>query len=723
MSDEIRDFTISETEEITEPVRTYANGTGIIGSAWYGAWGGMVLFAGMFVLCLSLYDNYSFMDVQSGKVFELILNNYLVHVALFQTQILGAYLVVGAALGAFFGLVGGGFFNKENRKSRLYCIGSGFLGALTFQIAVLLYALGNTPAVYSKYFHEAGPPWSGLQGVATALLIPPVMKVIIALLIFTGCWKIARRISRRLGPLALIALIVAAVVVVSMKLHNFQIPRRIQDQKHPNVLILAADSVRPDRLGCYGHFRQTSPNIDKLAGGSFVFDQAMAVIPRTFPSWASILTGQYPHTHGIRHMFPLPKDTSLDDSIAHLFAQKGYITSVFSDFAGDVFPRMEAGFEITDAPMFDFVTMMDTTALEMHFLLLPYLDNHFGRMVFPVLDAFSTNADPKIVTDRFLRFLDSTPDRPFFTVLFYSTPHFPFGTHFPYYNKFTNENYKGPYKYMKRTSLSEDELTKEDQLQVLGLYDGAIAAFDNEAGRIFRALEDREILENTIIIVTSDHGTSLYENPGDIGHGDHFRGNFTLKIPLIIRWVKDFGKIGKSIPAGRFGGLVSHVDIAPTLVSNFEMNPSGKIEGSDLTRVITQQTRNAHEFLFAESGMWFVQVANQYLKDRRIPYPNIETAGEIMPGSNLIVLQTKYTDIVNIAKHRMVTDGHMKVIAMPTVRGMHYECYNLDNDPMEKEDLSHISPAECLPYIDAVNRWMASAPNVEMVNGFALPSR
>ena len=718
MNEETRKKKVDETE------RVYVDGRpGIIGAAWYGAWGGLVLFAGMFALCLSLLDDFSFMDVKSGKIFELILNNYWTQVALFQGKILGTYIAIGVVLGAFFGLVGAGHYKKEFRKSRLYCLASGFLGTLTFQIAALLHALGDTPAIYSKYFHEAGPPWSALQGVATALLVPPVMKGIIILLILAGCWTIARRISRRLGPLGLIVLIVAAVVGVAMKVTDINIPSRTIDEKHPNVLILAADSLRPDRLGCYGHFRQTSPNIDKLAEEGFTFTRAATVIPRTFPAWASILTGQYPHTHGIRHMFPTPADTNLDDSIAYLFAKNGYATSVFSDFAGDVFPRMQAGFEKTEAPMFDFLTLMDTFGIEMHFLLMPYLDNPLGRKLFPILDALSTNADPKVITNRFLRFIDSAPDRPFFTTLFYSAPHFPFGTRYPYYKKFTEKKYQGPYQYLKRASLSPEALTEEDQVQIMALYDGAVAAVDKEAARLVRALADRKILDNTIIIITSDHGTSLYENMDDIGHGDHFRGNYTLKVPLIIKWAKGFGKIGQNAPGTRLNGLANLIDIAPTLLANFEMEPAGKIEGTDLSAMIENKTGKVRDFQFAESGMWFVKVENDYLDPRRIPYPDIETAGKILPGSNLIVLKEKYRDIVNVAKHRVITDGHKKLIAMPTTRGMVYECYDLDNDPNEKVDLFAHSPKVCAPYLQALNGWMSLAPNVEMVNGFPLPSK
>ena len=71
----------------------------------------------------------------------------------------------------------------------------------------------------------------------------------------------------------------------------------------PNVLVLAVDSLRADRLSAYGHARKT-PSFDRLAAEGAVFERALVSMPRTFPSWTTLLTGQWPHHHGIRHMFP-----------------------------------------------------------------------------------------------------------------------------------------------------------------------------------------------------------------------------------------------------------------------------------------------------------------------------------------------------------------------------------------------------------------------------------
>ena len=97
----------------------------------------------------------------------------------------------------------------------------------------------------------------------------------------------------------------AAVAVVALPLLSCSHGRlRPAAGGKPNVLILAADSVRPDHMSAFGYQRPTTPNLDKLVAQGAVFERTMAPLAMTTPSWTSILTGRYPHHHGIRHMFP-----------------------------------------------------------------------------------------------------------------------------------------------------------------------------------------------------------------------------------------------------------------------------------------------------------------------------------------------------------------------------------------------------------------------------------
>ena len=721
----IREVIDDRPELFTESNRAPAGkrrGVGTFGAAFWGALGGMALFAGMFGLCLWLSAGFSIMDVKNETVEKIVFEQYLYHIVFFQLKILLAYLAVGSVLGALYGLVGGGFFSREKRRGRLMSLLCGLLGALTIQIAVLLFALGDTPALYSPWFHETGPPLAALQGMTGQVLTPPVMKILIVLLFFGALWTLAGRISRRLGRPLLGFVCVAGAAGAYTWFATRPVVRMPQDPKRPNVLILSTDSVRPDRLGCYGHFRDTSPNLDGLAADSWLFTGAHVPLARTFPSWASLLTGQYPHTHGIRNMFPHPHDTHLSGSMVRAFTKQDYRTAVLADYAGDIFPRMEAGFDRTIAPDFTFQGLIDTASLQLHFLLLPYLDNEPARKVFPILNDFSDNADPKVLADRVIRYLDEQPDRPFFAAVFFSPTHFPFATHYPYYKRYMDGAYTGPYKFRKPPELALKTITSDDVRAIRALVDGAILAFDTQVGRILEALQARGALENTIIIVTSDHGENLYENIEDLGHGDHFRGNYTLRVPLLVSWPRGVGILGEGARHGRIDGLVSQIDLAPTILSNLGFEPPAPMDGVDLTDLITGKVPGVRDELYAETGLWFVSLSADYLSTRRILYPDISLMGQVEPGTGRVTLKPAYNDITNIAKHRAVFDDQYKVIAMPTSRGMRWECFNRITDPDERANLFEGEVQACEAFKEKLLDWMASAPGVELKNGFVLPA-
>jgi len=701
-----------------------SKGACTIKAAWYGAWGGMFLFAGMFALCLWLYSGFQVMDVSSKEIEQIIRNDFRNHIIIFQIKILGAYLAVGAVLGAFFGLVGGGFHKKDKRKRKITCFVSGFLGTFTAHIIIYLYALGQMPGLYAKWFHETGFPLASIQGLATTILVPPVTGTLIVLLFLSTLATIFGRLHKWGKPILVILVIVGAVTCFCVQ--KFQkLPELVKDSTRPNILILAADSIRPNRLGLYTHSKQTSPNIEKLAKDGFYFSNAYCTLARTFPSWASILSGQDPQTHGIRSMFPDPKDTNLEGSIAWALKENGYRTAVFADYAGDIFPRMQAGFDFVNAPDFDFTTLIDTNSLKLHFLLLPYLDNRWARKVFPIINAFEDNCDPAYLSDNVISYIDSAQDKPFFAVAFYSPTHFPFSSRYPYYKKFVSRKYNGRYKYRKPVELTVKDISDEDVEHIRGLFDGGIFAFDVEVGRIVKALKDRNALDNTIIIVTSDHGENLYEKLDDIGHGDHFRGNNTLLVPMVFHWPKQIaGPIGKRTKSGVINSLVSHVDIVPTLYSALGITPKHRVDGLDLTKLITGQTHKARDMIFAESGLWLTHTSVDYLKSRRIDYPEITATGKYDPVTKRIYIDPQYTDITNIAKHRMGFDGRYKLVQMPTSEGIKYECYDLKKDPNETENLiDSIYPyVACAKIKNRLLEWLDLAPQVDVLNGFALPS-
>src|SRR5213593_2684210 len=109
---------------------------------------------------------------------------------------------------------------------------------------------------------------------------------------------------------------------------------------HPNVLLITIDTLRADRLGCYGYARPTSPHIDRLATEGALFERAYTTLPRTTQSVASILTGRYPKSHGARGLFSTLSPANL--TLAEILREQGYDTA---GFVSNLFLRPGQGFE------------------------------------------------------------------------------------------------------------------------------------------------------------------------------------------------------------------------------------------------------------------------------------------------------------------------------------------------------------------------------------------
>jgi len=242
----------------------------------------------------------------------------------------------------------------------------------------------------------------------------------------------------------------------------------------PNVLLVTIDTLRADRVGAYGARDVATPTLDGLAARGVLFEEAMASVPLTLPSHTSIMTGQYPPTHGVRHnaVFVLPNDA---ETIAERFSEAGYATgAVVGAAVLDSGYGLEQGFDSYDAEM---AKERSTAA------------GFFERPANEVTDhALAWLADSK---------------RPFFLWVHY-------------YDVHAAHNPPEPFKTRFQTHL----------------YDGEAAYVDQELGRLLAALEQKKLLANTIVAVTADHGEGLGEH-GEESH-TYFVYDSVLHVPLML---------------------------------------------------------------------------------------------------------------------------------------------------------------------------------------------
>lgn len=448
-----------------------------------------------------------------------------------------------------------------------------------------------------------------------------------------------------------------------------------------NVLILAADSLRADRLNA-----RTMPKTDAFAARGARFERAYVSLPRTFPSWVTLLTGRYAHRHGITTMFPTWRERARDfDALPANLAKAGYRTAVVSDYAGDIFSRIDLGFGEVATPTFDFAELIRQRALERQTPLLPFLDTALGRAAFPTIREFQTAADPRVVADEARAVLRGR--EPFFATVFLSAAHFPYAAASPYYKRFTDPAYRGRFKYHKPVGLAgEAELDADDVRQVQALYDGAVLSVDDAFAQILRELEDRGLAERTIVVVTADHGETLFEHGRWHGHGDHLFGDEGVHVPLVMV----DPRANKGVRAGQ---VVRDVDLAATLYELTGTRAAGELDGRSLAPLLAGAALEP-KVAVAESELWMGDTPG-IPAALRMPVPPVTRLLSLdTEHHSEIVLREDARALTTMARHRMARDERWKLLYIPTREGVVFRLFDTEKDPAELVDVAAKHPAE-----------------------------
>ena len=312
----------------------------------------------------------------------------------------------------------------------------------------------------------------------------------------------------------------------------------------PNVLLVVVDTLRADRLGCYGNPRGLTPRLDALAADGVLFEEASAHAPWTLPSTASLLTGRLPAQHGAGGR--LGAFTRLSKGVPTLaghFKRAGYATGavVNVSFLGRDF-GLAKGFEHHD------------------------------------LEAFESNREVRraeATTDAALAWVRSDRGgRPFFLLAHYFDPHAVYDPPQPYRRRFAlgpdreDESFVfGTREHMMALRAGGLGLKPEVIARAQALYDGEVAYTDAHVGRLLDGLGDLGVLEDTLVAVTSDHGEEFLDHDG-FEHG-HTLYRELVHVPLIFR--------GPGLEAQRFSGGVGLVDVSATLCELAGLEP---LEGS-----------------------------------------------------------------------------------------------------------------------------------------------
>jgi arylsulfatase A-like enzyme/tetratricopeptide (TPR) repeat protein len=304
-----------------------------------------------------------------------------------------------------------------------------------------------------------------------------------------------------------------------------------------NVLLITIDTLRPDRLSCYSSDYCQTANIDVLASKGVLFERAFAHTPTTLASHVSIMLGTTPLYHGIHQNanFVLADDFI---TLAEYLKSRGYSTGAFiGAFPLDSRFGLSQGFDVYDES---------------------YPSKSSSTFVFPERNA-------QRVIRSALDWLERQ-NSPWFSFIHIWDPHAPYSPPEPFKKMFKDDPYSGEVAYV-----------------------------DSEIKKLFDGLEKKGFMEDTLVVLTADHGESLGEH-GESTHG-YFAYNSTIWVPLIMT--------GPGIKTKRIDEFVSHIDIFPTICDFLGIEKPSFLQGVSLLPL-------ANGKKWAKRGIYFESLVAHY---------------------------------------------------------------------------------------------------------------
>jgi arylsulfatase A-like enzyme len=559
-------------------------------------------------------------------------------------------------------------------------------------------------------------------GLFVLFTLLPVLFLCLAL-----AWH-ARRHGRK-GWLSATVLVVIPVLGFGVQARSSFTPvakASSNGKNPPNILIIGSDSLRGDRLGCAGHRPQrgdgpaaagVSPRIDALAARSVRFEHCYTSIASTLESGVQLMASLYPHSHGIRQMYPDRKTVEAAKAkvvpLATLLRKRGYDTAAIGDWCAGYYGIMPLGFERVSVSSFDnFKIYMSQAVVLAHFVVPLYFDNPLGYRLFPQLQSFAQFVTPEVVTSRVERRLEDAArsGQPFFWHVFYSCNHLPYRGKEPYVSMFSDPAYSGPNKngvdfdidsFIGGTDLESKwkALPETEARQIRALYDGCTRQFDDCVGEILGALERNGLAENTIVIITADHGDDLYEPGVTLGHGLTFNGGLQAnRVPMIIHVP---GVAPRVIPE-----TVRLIDVVPTLADLAGVEKSATWEGRSFAGWLRGVDTPEHRPFYGETGFPFIQFTVPGIERPKLP--PMDEATMIDDAYNYqFVVKPEYRGRIIAAKQRCLATRDWKLVCTPTADGgRHFGLFHLASDPHGETDLAASRPEVLGPMRAALERWM-----------------
>jgi len=446
----------------------------------------------------------------------------------------------------------------------------------------------------------------------------------------------ARRVGRDLVRRGGIPLLLAAALCAACS------------SRPDGVVLVVVDTLRADHLGAYGYERRTSPRIDALAADATLFRTALAPAPWTLPSLATLMTSLYPSTHG-----------------AHARSQVGRM-----EF-------MQEGFVPVTALHESHTTLAEVLGSE-GFRTAAFVQGSYPSRVFGFgqgFEHFVDNEEPglRFNVEAALEWLDAERPQRFFLYIHTVEPHAPYAPYFfsrdrdraekahgpalreevARYRDFDfDPDYEGPLdgSLESLAALERQGPTARELYRLIALYDRGVRYTDHWVGRLLDALAERGLYDQSLVILTSDHGEELFDH-GGYQHGKTYYEEI-VRVPLILRVPGE----GRGVAVEDQVGII---DVFPTVLDVLGIERDLALQGRSL-RPLWRGLSLPEEPHFAEAARDQLQ-GYEAMRTRRWKYVRRGSTRE--------------------------------------------ELYDLERDPRERIDRCQKDPAACEPFRRELEAW------------------
>ncbi|MET7257701.1 sulfatase family protein [Dyadobacter jiangsuensis] len=407
---------------------------------------------------------------------------------------------------------------------------------------------------------------------------------------------------------------------------------RPQTSPGPNIVIVLADQWNAQSLGYAGNADVKTPNLDKLAQRSVVFTTAVSTMSVCSPARASLLTGQYPLTHGVFYNDRPLRNEAL--TLAEIYKEAGYATGYIGKWHINGQASYEKQFAARNRAVprdrrqgFDYWKAREVTH---DYNSSFYFDENDVRHDWPGYDAFPQ-------TDSAISFIDRNKNNPFLLVLSWGPPHDPYQTAPEAYRKMYD-----PARLKLRPNVP-DSLQARARKDLAGYY-AHCTALDKSAGDLLNALKRAGIEENTILVFTSDHGDMLYSQ-GKVRKQKPW--DESVLVPLLVHYPAALGVVKRELALP-----FSNVDILPTLLGISDMKIPESVEGTNYAAILAGRQKPTgseaaliqvpvpfHENNFLNGGKEYRGVRTKqytYVRDLKGPWLLYDNAKDPYQLKNLI---------------------------------------------------------------------------------------